>query len=75
MIILKTLFIYFIRAYQVTPFHSHSCCRFLPSCSEYTILAINEYGLLKGIKLGIKGILKCHPFGKFGYDPLVKKGN
>ena len=45
-------------------------CRFTPTCSQYMIDAINKYGIFKGIKLGIIRILKCHPKGKFGYDPV-----
>lgn len=72
---MKKICIYLIRAYQVTPFHSHSMCRFTPSCSEYMAQAISEYGVFKGIKLGIKRILKCHPHGGFGYDPVIRKEN
>lgn len=71
---MKKIIIFFIRLYQVTPTHSHSMCRFTPTCSEYMVESLNEYGLFKGLKLGIKRILRCHPFGKYGYDP-VKKGN
>ena len=63
---LKKVCIYLIRAYQVTPLHSHSMCRFTPTCSEYMIEAIEKFGVIKGIKLGIKRILKCHPKGDLG---------
>ncbi len=72
---MKKILIYIIRAYQVTPFHGHSMCRFTPTCSQYMIDAINEYGTITGLKMGIKRILKCHPKGSFGYDPVIKKGN
>ena len=72
---MKKICIYLIRAYQITPFHSHSMCRFTPSCSEYMAQAISEYGVFKGIKLGIKRILKCHPHRGFGYDPVIRKEN
>ena len=72
---MKKICIYLIRAYQITPLHSHSMCRFTPSCSEYMAQAISEYGVFKGIKLGIKRILKCHPHGGFGYDPVIRKEN
>lgn len=65
---MKKLCIFLINLYQITPLHSHSLCRFTPTCSEYTKIKINELGVLKGIYLGIKRILKCHPFGKSGYD-------
>ncbi|MCD6194674.1 membrane protein insertion efficiency factor YidD [bacterium] len=48
------------------PFRS---CRFYPSCSEYSYQAIEKYGF-KGFFLGVKRVLRCHPFAKGGYDPL-----
>ena len=45
-------------------------CKFYPTCSEYTKQAIEKYGALKGIRLGICRILRCNPFSKGGYDPL-----
>ena len=65
---MKKLSIFLINLYQITPLHSHSLCRFVPTCSEYTKSKIKEHGFVKGIYLGIKRILKCHPFGKSGYD-------
>lgn len=75
MVFIKKLFIYLIRAYQITPLHAHSMCRFTPTCSEYMCEAIEKYGVFKGIVLGIKRILKCHPHGDFGYDPVEKEEN
>ena len=43
-------------------------CRFLPTCSEYFVEALKTQGFIKGIKLGLKRILKCHPFKKLGGD-------
>ena len=45
-------------------------CKFYPTCSEYTKQAIEKYGVVKGVGLGIKRIIKCNPFSKGGYDPL-----
>lgn len=45
-------------------------CKFYPTCSEYTKQAIEKYGSIKGIRLGIYRILRCNPFSKGGYDPL-----
>ncbi|MBO4601241.1 MAG: membrane protein insertion efficiency factor YidD [Bacilli bacterium] len=67
---MKKIPIFFIKLYQATPLHSHSMCRFNPTCSQYMIDAINKYGTIKGIKLGLKRLKKCHPKGEFGYDPV-----
>lgn len=45
-------------------------CRFYPTCSEYSLQALEKYGAKKGSYLSIKRILKCHPFNSGGYDPL-----
>ena len=44
-------------------------CKYQPTCSNYMIEAINKYGANKGLRLGIKRILKCNPFSEGGYDP------
>ena len=48
-------------------------CRYLPTCSEYTIQAIKKFGLVKGTSLSLNRISKCHPWGSHGYDPVPKK--
>jgi uncharacterized protein len=67
---LKKILIKMIELYQCAPLASHRMCRFTPTCSEYMKEAIIMYGAFKGIKLGIKRLLRCHPFGKYGFDPL-----
>jgi putative membrane protein insertion efficiency factor len=64
-------FIALIRFYQrfISPFTPASC-RFQPSCSHYGIEALKTYGIFKGSILTLKRILKCHPWGPSGHDPL-----
>ncbi|MBX2841465.1 MAG: membrane protein insertion efficiency factor YidD [Flammeovirgaceae bacterium] len=65
-----------IRIYQwlISPMFPSSC-RHIPSCSHYTVEAIKEWGVLKGIWLGMKRISKCHPWGTHGFDPVPKNPN
>lgn len=72
--VIKTIFIFPIRVYQyaISPLLGANC-RFQPTCSAYTVEAIQEWGPLKGIWLGIKRFSKCHPWGGHGYDPIPKK--
>ncbi len=48
-------------------------CRYRPTCSEYFIEALQTHGVVKGSWLGIKRILRCHPWGGSGYDPVPPK--
>lgn len=68
---MKKIFLLLIRFYQtlLSPMLPASC-RYMPTCSEYSKQAILKYGPLKGLWLGIKRILKCHPWGGSGYDPI-----
>ena len=66
----KTL-IFIIRIYQrhISP-HMGKHCKFYPTCSEYTVQAVDKYGIIKGSLLSIIRILKCNPFSKGGVDLL-----
>lgn len=66
----KRLAIRLIRLYQRTKRWRRPTCRYTPSCSEYTLQAIEKYGLLKGSWLGMKRIARCHPFHPGGHDPV-----
>ncbi len=74
--IIKNIFIKAIKLYQYTlsPFFPKRC-RFYPSCSSYCIKALEYYGLQKGMWLGLKRILRCHPWNLGGYDPAVCEKN
>lgn len=70
---MKKLLIKIIKLYQKTPLAYHSYCRFYPTCSNYAIEALDRYGTVKGLYLTIKRLLRCHPYGKSGYDPVPMK--
>ena len=61
-----------IRGYQlfISPIMLPGKCRFVPTCSQYFIQAVEKYGPFRGSVLGIRRLLKCHPFHEGGYDPL-----
>ena len=63
-----------IKGYRflVSPLLGHSC-RYLPTCSEYSIEALKTFGFFKGIFLSLKRILSCHPWSDGGFDPIKKK--
>ena len=67
----KNIAISFIDLYKylISPLLGNNC-RFVPTCSEYTKESIIKYGVIKGFWLGLKRIVKCHPWGKGGYDPI-----
>jgi len=64
-------FIVLIKIYQVliSPLFPPSC-RFIPTCSQYSLEALKKYGILKGSWLSFKRIIRCHPWGGSGYDPV-----
>lgn len=63
--------VYLIRSYQLllSPLFPPAC-RFTPTCSQYALEAISKYGALRGIYLGVRRLLRCHPFHPGGYDPV-----
>ena len=69
--IFSLIFIIPIKIYQIliSPLLGPNC-RFTPTCSQYTIEAIQKYGPFKGGWLGFKRILRCHPWGGCGHDPV-----
>jgi uncharacterized protein len=78
----KSILIKIIHFYQKTLspdqgilrfFYKGKVCRFYPTCSEYTAQAIERFGVLKGVYLGLKRILRCHPFNQGGVDEVPKK--
>lgn len=63
--------IYFYR-WAISPF-TPPTCRFTPTCSTYAIEAIRRHGPLLGLYLAVKRILRCHPWGGHGYDPVPEQ--
>jgi putative membrane protein insertion efficiency factor len=68
---MKFLVLDFLRLYKtfLSPFLPSSC-RFEPTCSVYTMQAVEKYGAMRGTWLGVKRILRCQPFCKGGHDPI-----
>mgnify|MGYP000579786243 FL=1 len=63
-----------LRGYKrwISP-HLGNNCRFVPTCSEYAMQAVEIHGVLKGGLLSLWRILRCNPLGKYGYDPVPKR--
>jgi len=68
---MKRLVLAAIRLYKkaLSPFLG-THCRFHPTCADYTFQAIEKYGLIRGARLGLKRLLRCHPFHAGGFDPV-----
>lgn len=68
------IFISIIKTYQkyISPLKRPSC-RFYPTCSQYALEAVDEYGIIKGGLMAVRRTLKCHPFHPGGYDPVKKE--
>jgi putative membrane protein insertion efficiency factor len=74
MVSIRQIFMWMIRGYQlaISPMLGPRC-RFYPSCSCYTHTAIERYGVWRGLWLGARRLLRCHPFAEGGYDPVPDK--
>ena len=67
---IKKILLFLISIYQQISKYTPARCRFYPTCSEYTKIAITRFGVIKGGWLGLKRICKCHPLNEGGYDPV-----
>ena len=69
---MKKVIIKLIHFYQraVSPYKGRSMCIYYPTCSQYALEAVEQYGALKGGWMAFKRILRCNPFAKGGYDPV-----
>lgn len=74
--ILTAPFIGLVRLYQnfISPL-TPATCRYHPTCSQYTVVALQKHGLFKGGRLATKRIFSCHPWGGSGYDPVPETEN
>ena len=70
---MKYILVEIIKIYQKIPGPWHTKCRQIPTCSEYGIEAISTYGSIKGSWLTFKRVLRCNPWGTYGYDPVIKE--
>lgn len=72
---MRHILIWLVKLYQAIPGPWHNYCKHQPTCSNYMIGVLQEFGFFKGCFLGIKRILKCNYWSKGGYDPIpVKSG-
>ena len=68
---MKRLLLWLLQFYRtyISP-NKPPCCRFIPTCSQYALEALEKYGAVKGSWLALRRILRCHPVHKGGYDPV-----
>jgi putative membrane protein insertion efficiency factor len=71
---MKGIILFFIIIYQkmISPLFPNAC-RYYPTCSQYAYQAVQKFGVVKGVYLGIRRILRCNPFAAGGYDPVPEK--
>ena len=71
---MKYVLIWLITLYRkfISPLKK-PCCRFTPTCSQYAIEAVKEWGAIRGLALAVWRVLRCNPFGRGGYDPVPKR--
>lgn len=70
--VLNILLISFVKFYKkfISPMKKRGCCKYIPTCSQYALEALQKYGPFKGSYLAIRRVLRCNPFSKGGYDPV-----
>ncbi|MBC8413770.1 MAG: membrane protein insertion efficiency factor YidD [Nitrospira sp.] len=68
---MKALVLLAVKGYKIfiSPFLPHSC-RFYPTCSTYCLQAVEQHGVLRGLYMSVRRIMRCHPFHPGGYDPV-----
>ncbi|MDD4028311.1 MAG: membrane protein insertion efficiency factor YidD [Caldisericia bacterium] len=69
---MKHVLVFLIRLYRValSPLKPFPTCRYIPTCSDYALQAIQKYGSLQGSWMALKRVSRCHPFHPGGYDPV-----
>ena len=72
---MKRVLIALVRFYQraISPYKGGSCCKYIPTCSNYAIEAFERFGAVKGFFLAAYRLLRCNPFSRGGYDPVPAK--
>ena len=70
---MKYVIIWLVKLYQKIPGPWHNACKYQPTCSNYMVGVLKEFGFFKGSYLGIRRILRCNPWSDGGYDPIPCK--